>query len=165
MSTPTLSIICAMDSNRLIGRNNALPSHLPADLAFFKRTTMGKPIIMGRKTFESIGRPLPGRQNIVVTRDRSYRFDGCDCYHSIEEALDGINNADEAMLIGGASLYQQTLHMATQLYLTQIHHAFEGGDAWFPAIDPEDWTEDWREDHEADDKNAHAYSFIRFLHK
>jgi dihydrofolate reductase len=119
------SLIVAMDENRLIGSNNGLPWHLPADLAFFKRTTMGKPIVMGRKTFESIGRPLPGRRNIVVTRDPDFSAAGCDIANSIDAALDLCADDEEVMLIGGASLYQQSLSRATQLYITQIHHRFD----------------------------------------
>lgn len=154
-----------MDNNRLIGSNNALPWHLPADLSFFKQTTMGKPIVMGRKTFESIGRPLPGRQNIIITRDTEYHVDGCDSCPSIEAAIELVTSQPEIMLIGGASLYQQTLPLAQQLYLTRINHSFEGGDAWFPEIDPELWQEVWREDHSPDAKNHYQYSFVKYSHK
>ena len=153
-----------MDDNRLIGRDNALPWHLPADLAFFKRTTLGKPIIMGRKTYESIGRPLPDRRNIIITRDPGYRAEGCECCASVAAALELVGEVEEAMLIGGASLYQQTLDMATQLYITRIHHRFEG-DAWFPELDPGQWQEVWREDHEADASNPYAYSFLKYSRK
>jgi dihydrofolate reductase len=115
------SLIVAMDENRLIGSNNGLPWHLPADLAFFKRTTMGKPIVMGRKTFESIGRPLPGRRNIVVTRDPDFSAAGCDIANSIDAALDLCADDEEVMLIGGASLYQQSLSRATQRNAV-VHH-------------------------------------------
>ena len=118
-----LSLIVAMDENRLIGNANQLPWHLPADLAFFKRTTMGKPIIMGRKTFESIGRPLPGRRNIVITRDPQFSAEGCEIVNCIDAALASCSDHDELMLIGGASLYQQTLERASCMYITQIHHA------------------------------------------
>lgn len=152
-----------MDDNRLIGNNNTLPWHLPADLAFFKRTTMGKPIIMGRKTFDSIGRPLPGRQNIIITRDSTFTAKGCNVANSIEEAMSlVIEEAKEVMLIGGASLYLQTLEQADVLYLTQIHHAFSG-DTWFPEIDMSEWSEASREDFEADEKNPHPYSFMKYL--
>jgi dihydrofolate reductase len=165
MTKPQLSLIWAMDENRLIGNNNGLPWYLPADLAFFKRTTMGKPIIMGRKTFESIGRPLPGRQNIVVTRDSSFSADGCDIANSIDQAMSLVSqDAPEAMLIGGASLYLQTLEQADALYLTQIHHTFTG-DTWFPEIDMKQWIEDFREDFEADEKNIHPHSFMKYVRK
>ena len=158
----SLSIITAMDQNRLIGRDNALPWHLPADLAFFKKTTLGKPILMGRKTYESIGRPLPGRQNIIISRDPNYRIDGCDTATGIEHALEMIKNQPEAMLIGGSSLYQQTIDLADKLYITFIHSQFEG-DAWFPEIPSQNWVESAREDHSADDKNAYNYSFVTYL--
>lgn len=156
------SLIVAMDENRLIGSNNGLPWHLPADLAFFKRTTMGKPIVMGRKTFESIGRPLPGRRNIVVTRDPDFSAAGCDIANSIDAALDLCADDEEVMLIGGASLYHQSLSRATQLYITQIHHRFDG-DTWFPDFDESEWRVESREDCDADPGNAYAYSFIKFV--
>lgn len=153
-----------MDENRLIGSDNTLPWHLPADFAFFKKTTMGKPILMGRKTYESIGRPLPGRRNIIISRDPNYLIEGCDTTDSLDSAMALVSDQPEAMLIGGASLYQQFLHRANKLFITQIHAAFEG-DAWFPEIDSGSWQESWREDHEADEKNAYAYSFIRYSHQ
>lgn len=162
--TTTLSIICAMDENRLIGKDNALPWHLPADLAFFKQTTMGKPILMGRKTYESIGRPLPGRQNIIITRDETFQAEGCDCCSSIDAAIELASGHEEVMLIGGQSLYHQTLKLAQQLYLTRIHASFEG-DAWFPEFSESDWQQTWREDHKADEKNRHDYSFVKYSKK
>jgi dihydrofolate reductase len=162
--TTSLSIICAMDENRLIGKNNELPWHLPADLAFFKQNTLGKPILMGRKTYESIGRPLPGRQNIIITSNVDYRIEGCDICQSIDEALELAADQQEIMLIGGASLYQQTLDKAQQLYLTRIHSSFEG-DAWFPEFNLDDWIEVWREDRFADEKNQYDFSFIKYSRK
>lgn len=157
----SLSIISAMDENRLIGSNNALPWHLPADFAFFKKTTMGKPILMGRKTYESIGRPLPGRRNIIISRDPNYLVDGCDTTNSLEAALKLVHDQPEAMLIGGSSLYKQFIGRTDTLYLTLIHDQFEG-DAWFPEIDMNQWIETWREDHSADEKNTKDYSFIKY---
>ncbi len=156
-----LSIIAAMDRNRLIGKDNALPWQLPADLAFFKRTTMNKPIIMGRKTFESIGRPLPGRRNIIITRNTAYQAEGCECFASVDDALHHLGDIDEAMLIGGASLYAQNMQRAARLYITEIHAEFDG-DAWFPPIDPAIWQPVWREDHAADERNAYDYSFVKY---
>jgi dihydrofolate reductase len=165
MNKPKLSLIWAMDQNRLIGNNNSLPWYLPADLAFFKRTTMGKPMIMGRKTFDSIGRPLPGRQNIVITRDSTFSAQGCDIANSIEEAMSLVSDEkQEAMLIGGASLYLQMLAQADALYLTQIHHTFSG-DTWFPEMDMDQWSEVYREDFEVDEKNLHPYSFMQYTRK
>ena len=158
----SLSLIVAMDDNRLIGNKNKLPWHLPADLAFFKRTTMGKPIVMGRKTYESIGKPLPGRRNIVITRDPAFSAAGCEVANSIEAAMSLTKDDDEVMLIGGASLYQQTIARATQLYITRIHHSFEG-DTWFPEIDLREWKAVNREDFEADHCNQYAYSFIKYV--
>ena len=156
-----LSVIVAMDRNRLIGRGNALPWHLPADLAFFKRTTLGKPVLMGRKTYESIGRPLPGRRNIVVTRNPKFDAPGCELASSLDEAIDRCADAEEIMLIGGANLYAQGLDFASYLYLTRIDHAFDNGDAWFPELDTS-WELEDREDFDADQDNIYPYSFIKF---
>ena len=154
-----LSLVVAMTSNRVIGRANQLPWRLPADLRYFKRITMGKPIVMGRKTHESIGRPLPGRSNIVITRDPAYAAPGCIVAHSVEEALAAAQPAEEVMLIGGASLFAQMLPRAERIYLTRIGAELHG-DAWFPPLDAQRWQEVWREDHPADDQNPYAYSFI-----
>jgi dihydrofolate reductase len=161
-SKTRLSLIAAMDENRLIGSNNALPWNLPADLAFFKRTTMGKPIVMGRKTFESIGRALPGRRNIVITGNPDFEASGCDVVDSIEAAMSLVSDDEEIMLIGGASLYAQTIAYATRLYITRIHDNFEG-DTWFPEFDSREWREENREDFDADHNNNHRYSFIKFV--
>lgn len=160
--TTSLSIICGMDDNNLIGNNNALPWHLPADMAYFKKTTMGKPILMGRKTYESIGKPLPGRRNIVISRDSTYRAEGCDITHSIQSAVDLVRDQTEIMLIGGASLYKQSMELAKTLYITEIHHQFSG-DAWFPAINSDDWLETWREEHPADQRNQYSYAFVKYI--
>ena len=157
----SLSIISAMDENRLIGQRNALPWHLPADLAFFKRTTLGKPVLMGRKTYESIGKPLPGRRNVIISRDTGYRAEGCEVCCSIDQAMQLVDDVPEAMLIGGASLYTQTLDLADHLYITEIKAVFEG-DAWFPKIDPMRWQETWREEHTADEKNPYSYAFVKY---
>ena len=155
-----ISIIVAMAENRVIGRDNGLPWHLPADLKHFKAITMGKPIIMGRKTWESIGRPLPGRTNIVVTRSPDYTAEGCVVVHSFEQALAAAAQHDEAMVIGGAEFYRQVLPQANTLYLTLVHETIEG-DTYFPALDETQWQEVERTDFEADEQNPHAYSFIR----
>ncbi len=157
-----LSIIVAMDENRLIGSDNRLPWHLPADLAFFKRTTMGKPIVMGRKTFESIGKALPGRRNIVITRNPEYSADGVEIVHDIDAAMALCAASEEIMLIGGANLYAQTLPRATRLYITRIHHAFDG-DTWFPELDENAWRVEKREDFDPDHGNPYPYSFIKFV--
>ncbi len=162
MSKPLLSLICAMDKNRLIGNNNQLPWHLPADLALFKKTTLGKPVIMGRKTFDSIGRALPGRQNIVITSNPGWSATGCDVASSIEQALALVEGSDEAMLIGGASLYEQTLKQADILYLTLIDHEF-AGDTWFPEIDSKTWKISSESLFPADEKNPYSFSFVKYI--
>ena len=153
-------MVVAMDTSGVIGRDNGLPWHLPADLQHFKRTTMGKPILMGRKTYESIGRPLPGRTNIVITRDTGYRAEGCVVVNSIEAALAVAGNQDEIMVIGGAEFYRQVLPRTDTIYLTRIHDSFDG-DTCFPELNAADWREVERSDHAADEKNPHDYSFIR----
>ena len=162
MSKPILSLICAMDKNRLIGNNNELPWHLPADLALFKKTTLGKPIIMGRKTFDSIGRTLPGRQNIVITSNPDWSATDCDVASSIEQALGIVAGSNEVMLIGGASLYEQTLKLADVLYLTLIDHEFSG-DTWFPEIDSEIWEMASESLFPADEKNLYPFSFVKYI--
>jgi dihydrofolate reductase len=159
MKKPTLSLICAMANNRVIGLNNQMPWHLPADLKHFKNTTMGKPIVMGRKTFESIGRPLPGRRNVVVTRNADYKPDGVDVVASLEQAFALLQDADEIMITGGGNIYQQTLELADRLYLTLIDLDTEG-DAFFPAYQHLAWQEKSREAHQPDDKNPYAYVFV-----
>jgi dihydrofolate reductase len=155
-----ISLIVAMDSNGVIGSDNGLPWHLPADLQHFKKTTMGKPILMGRKTWESIGRPLPGRTNIVITRDSGYQAAGCVVVNSIDAALQAAGEQDEVMVIGGAEFYRQVLPQADTLYLTRIHEAFSG-DTFFPELNEADWREVERSDQVANEKNPHDYSFIR----
>jgi len=154
-----ISLIVALARNRVIGRDNQLPWRLSADLQHFKRLTMGKPIVMGRKTCESIGRPLPGRTNIVVTRDSSFSAAGCRVVHSIDEALVAAGGADEVMIMGGENLYSQLLPRADRLYLTEVQ-ADVSGDAWFPEFDQTQWQELERESHRADEKNEFDYDFV-----
>lgn len=160
-----VALIWAMSRNRVIGRNNALPWYLPEDLKYFKRVTMGKPIIMGRKTWESIGRPLPGRSNIVVSRDTRFEAEGAKVVHSLDEALKMaenialINGGEEAVIMGGAEIYRQALPLADRLYLTQVHAEVEG-DALFPEFDIERWHELGREDFQASGSNPYDYSFV-----
>ncbi|MEO5703189.1 MAG: type 3 dihydrofolate reductase [Gammaproteobacteria bacterium] len=155
----TISLIVAMSRNRVIGKGNALPWHLPADLKYFKRITLGKPIIMGRKTFESIGRPLPGRANIIITHERDYQATGCTVVHSIDDALTAAQGNEEIMVIGGAKLFEQILPRADRIYLTEIAEDFVG-DVFFPALNQNDWRETQRTTHQPDDKNSYAYSFV-----
>jgi dihydrofolate reductase len=154
-----ISIIVAMDRNRLIGSNNGLPWRLPADLKHFKAITLGKPVIMGRKTYESIGRPLAERQNIIVSRTAGFVAPGCATVTSADAALAAAGDVPEVMIIGGAQLYTQLLPRVQRIYLTQIDTAFEG-DAWFPELDTSLWHEIAREDHTPDERNPHAYSFL-----
>lgn len=154
-----ISLITAMGNNRVIGINNTLPWRLPADLKHFRKITMGKPILMGRKTYESIGKPLPGRTNIIITHDRDYQAPGCVVTHTIDEALAAATNSEEIMVIGGASFYEQLLPRAQRLYLTLIHEDF-AGDAWFPAFDHAEWSEVEHADCEPDETNPYHYSFV-----
>ncbi len=154
-----IAIIAAMDLNRLIGDGGRLPWRLPADMRRFRALTMGKPIIMGRRTHESIGRALPGRRNIVLSRNPDYRAPGCEVVANLEQALGTCEDADEPMIIGGARLYAAALPRANRMYLTVLHGSF-GGDTWFPEYDHRQWRELSREDHEADADTPCAFSFV-----
>ena len=154
-----IALIVAMAENRVIGRNNQLPWRIPADLRHFKALTLGKPVIMGRKTYESIGRPLPGRDNIVISADSGYQAEGCQVVHSVEQALEAAGSCEEAMIIGGANLYRQTLENADRLYLTLVKAEPEG-DTWFPEIELQQWREIERQAHAADESNEYDYDFV-----
>lgn len=154
-----INLIVAMAKNRVIGIDNKMPWHLPADFTWFKKNTLGHPVIMGRKTFESIGKPLPGRRNIVVSRNPDWRFDGCDVFNSLRAALATCNPHEQIFVIGGASLYNEALPMANRLYITEVDVAPEG-DTHFPALVPAHWHGQSREHHAADEKNAHAMDFV-----
>lgn len=143
-AAPILSVIAAMARNRIIGVNNTLPWRLPEDLKHFKALTMGHPIIMGRKTFESIGKPLPGRSTVIVTRDSGYRVEGCLSATSIDAAIAACAGEPEIFFVGGAELYAQVLPRADRLYLTEIQADY-AGDAWFPAFDRDAWQETARD--------------------
>ena len=156
-----ISMIVAMAENRAIGKNNELLWHLPKDFQHFKSVTMGKPIVMGRKTFESIGKALPGRKNIVITRDSNFTAEGVVIVHSIAAALEASEEFDDVMVIGGASFYEQMLPMTETLYLTVVHQDFEA-DVFFPEIKAEEWNVVERVKHEADEKHAYPYSFITY---
>jgi len=160
-----LSLIWAMTDDRVIGIENSLPWKLPADMKWFRQHTLGKPIIMGRKTFESFGaKPLPQRLNIIVSSDSQYQAQDAVVVSSITQALDKVKNEEEAMVIGGASLYGQTLPMAQRLYMTLVHADIKG-DAWFPEFDLDQWREIERQEHAADDKNAYTCTFLIFERK
>lgn len=157
-----ISIIAAMDKNRVIGYHNQLPWHLSADLAHFKSITMSKAIIMGRKTFKSIGNPLPGRRNIVISKQK-LDIDDVEVFHSLESAIDALRSEKEIMIIGGAMIFQQALPLANKMYLTIIDHDFLG-DAFFPAWQQKAWREISRESHVPNDKNKYPYSFVELVH-
>jgi dihydrofolate reductase len=159
MSNPELAIIVAMDRRSIIGRDGALPWHLPGDLQYFRRVTMGHPIIMGRRTHESIGRALPGRVNVVVSRNQAYAAPGCLLAPSLPVALSLAAPAELAFVIGGAALYAEALPLASRLHVTEVH-ADVDGDVRFPPFDRLEWREVAREDHPADARNAHAHSFV-----
>ena len=154
-----ISIIVAMANNRLIGRDNRLPWRLPADLIHFKSVTMGKPMVMGRKTWESLPGLLPGRRHIVVTRDPAYQADDCTVVHSLDEALAAAGDVPEVMVVGGGTIYKEMLPRADRLYLTLVEAEVEG-DTRFPEFDWQAWRELSRERHPADARNDHAYTFL-----
>ena len=155
----SLSIVVAMDENRLIGKDNKLPWHLPADLAYFKKNTTGKSIVMGRKTYDSIGRPLPNRRNIVISRNSKTLITGCEVLSSIDEMLSITKDEDEVMIIGGASLCEQLLPQVSRLYITKIEGKFDG-DIYFPEYNEADWRQVSCESHLPDDLNEHAHHFL-----
>jgi dihydrofolate reductase len=161
---PRIAIIAAMARDRVIGKDNRLPWHLPADLKHFKALTMGKPMIMGRATWESLPGLLPGRPHIVVTRNPAYVAEGATVAHSLEAAIQAASKetSDEILIIGGANLYAQALPLADCLYLTEID-ASVAGDAFFPALNLNEWRETQSESHQPDDKNPHAYRFVTLV--
>lgn len=156
---PNLSIIAALADNGVIGRDNKLPWRMPADLAHFKRLTLGKPIIMGRRTWESLPGLLPHRTHIVVTRDRDYQAQGAFVVHSLREAIDFAGDVQEMMVVGGANLYAQTVPLASRMYLTYVHQHIDG-DTAFPPYEQAEWCEISRESHAPDGRNAYPYSFV-----
>jgi len=155
-----ISMIAAMTDDSVIGIENRLPWRLPNDMKWFRQHTLGKPIIMGRKTFESFGsKPLPDRTNIIISRDETYQAKDSIVVHTIEEALQAAGEVEEVMIIGGASFYEQMLPRADRLYLTFVHSKIDG-DAWFPEVVISDWNEVERIDYDADEKNSLAHSFV-----
>jgi len=162
-----IALVAAVADNGVIGRNNALPWHLPADLKHFKRLTLGKPVLMGRKTWESIGRPLPGRTNIVISRTPDYEAEGArvvdslDAAVSLAEGIALIDGVDELMVIGGAEIYRQALPRAQRLYLTEVHGEVTG-DAFFPSWDRDAWRELERESHPAPEHSGLPFSFVSY---
>ena len=158
-----LSLIAAVDQHRAIGKGNALPWHLPADLKRFKALTLGKPVLMGRKTAESIGRPLPGRRNLVLTRSGQAPFDGMESVASVDEALAMATGSGELCVIGGGEVYALCLPRATHLHLTLVETVVDGADAFFPAFDADAWRVAARESHPADEKHACAFEFVDYV--
>ena len=156
-----LSLIVAVSKNNVIGVDNRLLWHMPADLKHFKTTTMGSPVIMGRKTYESIGKPLPGRTNIVVTRNEDFEADGCTVANTLQEAVDLCEKEKEVFIIGGGEVYKQAIHTADRIYITRIDHLFEG-DTHFPEINFSEWKLVKYEKHHADEKNQYEYSFAQY---
>ena len=156
---PLISLVVAMARNRVIGRDNALPWRLSEDLKRFKAITLGKPVLMGRKTFESIGKPLPGRRNIVLTRDRAWRAEGVDAVSTVEEAIEAADGAAELAVIGGAEIYRLVLPMAGRIHLTRVE-ADVSGDTLFPELEPDEWEESQSGAHPADDRNQYPTTFL-----
>lgn len=154
----TISIIVAISNNNAIGKDNQLLWHLPADLKHFKQITSGHTIIMGRKTFDSIGRPLPNRRNIVITRQSNLAIEGVEVVNSLNEALELCKAENEVFIIGGAELYRTALPLVQKIYLTTVHKAFDA-DAFFPEIDLKEWMETEKATHAPDEKNAFSYTF------
>jgi dihydrofolate reductase len=159
-----ISIIVAIAENNVIGNKNALPWHLPADLKHFKKITTGHTVIMGQNTYESIGKPLPQRKNIVLSFDKRYRAPGCIVVHSVEESIRAASTEKEkeVFIIGGASIYKQTIGIADKLYITKVHHKF-AGDVFFPEIDMSKWKTISSEKHKSDELNPYDYEFCVFL--
>ncbi len=154
-----IALVAALARNGVIGRDNRLPWRLPADMRHFRRLTLGHPVLMGRRTYQSIGKPLAGRLNIVLSRDPAFQAPGCVVVGSLEEGVKAAGDCEELMVIGGAAVYRLALPLATRMYLTVIHQDF-AGDARFVDYDPQAWRETAREDHDADDENPCAYSFV-----
>ncbi|GAA4327193.1 dihydrofolate reductase [Flaviaesturariibacter amylovorans] len=155
-----LSLLVAADEANVIGKDNQLPWHLPNDLKYFKNLTWGAPILMGRKTFDSIGKPLPGRYSIVITRNQEWRHDGVEVVHSVEDAIEAAqrHHVNELFLIGGAEIFNSALPQANRIYLTRIHHRFDG-DTWFPELPATEWALVKETPAPADDKNPWPHTF------
>jgi dihydrofolate reductase len=159
-----ITIIAAIADNNALGKDNQLIWHLPADLKRFKQVTLNHHIIMGRKTFESLGKPLPNRTSIIITRNKNYKVAGCIVVNSLEEALKAAEKDENPYILGGAEIYKQAIEIADKLDITFVHHNFEA-DAFFPKIDTTIWKETSRQDFKADDKNKYDYSFVSFEKK
>jgi len=154
-----LSIIVAVSENNVIGKDNDLIWKLPRDMRHFKETTTGHYIIMGRKTFESNGRPLPNRTNVIITRDKNYKAEGCVVVHSLEDAINEAKNDSEAFIIGGGVIYDLSMSLVDRIYITKIHHSFEG-DTFFPEINMDEWNVVDKRDYEPDEKNKYPFTIL-----
>lgn len=157
-----ITIIAAIAENNALGKDNQLIWHLPADLIRFKKVTSNHHIIMGRKTFESLGKPLPNRSTIIITRNPDYTAEGCVVVHSLQEAIDAAKEDENPFILGGAEIYTQSIEFVDKLDLTFVHHQFEA-DVFFPKIDKNVWKETLREDFKADEKNNYDYSFVTYI--
>ena len=161
----TLSFIVAISDNNAIGKQNGLPWYLPEDLKFFKRTTLGKPVIMGRKTFDSLGKPLPGRLNIVISSQKDLNLpEGVILAHDLQTAIQRVEHetADEAFVIGGAIIFKLAMPFAERMYITRVHANIHDADVFFPHMDHTHWKLAWEEAHPADDKHLYPYTFQRY---
>lgn len=156
-----LSIIVAAARNNAIGKNNQLLWHMPADLKFFKETTLGHPVVMGRKTFESVGKALPKRRNIVITRNKSFSPENVEVCHALDEALELLDDTEENFIVGGSEIYKMSLPYCDKIYFTEIDADFEA-DTFFPSFNPEEWHLTHREEHAADEKNPYNYCFLTY---
>lgn len=156
-----ISIIVAKSENNVIGKNNDLVWHLPADQKYFRETTMGHYVVMGRKTFESLNKPLPGRTNIVITRNPEFRAEGCVIVHNLDEAIEFCkkNRQQEIFILGGGEIYRQALPFTQKIYITEVKGVFDG-DTFFPPLNPDDWKEVSREFHNTDEKHAYEFDFV-----
>lgn len=159
-----ISFLLAMDKNRVIGKKNDMPWHLPADLSYFKKTTTGHPIVMGRKTHESIGKALPGRRNIIVTRSLDYTAEGCEVVHSVNEAIDLFHTDEEVFVIGGAELFDTFFPYADRLYITYIDESFDG-DTYFPEMNEDEWKRIFTKEGTRDEKNPYSFTFLVYERK
>jgi len=159
----SVALIVAASENNVIGKDGTMPWHLPDDWKYFRKVTNGYPVIMGRVTYESIGKPLPGRRNIVITRQEGMTIEGCDTVHSLDEALvlAKEENPEETYIIGGGEIYEQAMPLANVIRLTRVHTEIEGGTAFFPEIG-EEWEEVERTEHPADSEHAYAFSFVTY---
>jgi dihydrofolate reductase len=160
-----LSFIVAAAENNAIGRGNQLPWHLPNDLKFFKRTTLGKPVLMGRKSYESLGKPLPGRLNIVISTQKDLQLpDGVLLYPDLQQGVDRLQQepTEEGFIIGGGTVFELAMPLVDRIYITRVHTTIDDADAFFPDIDHTHWKLVWEEPHEADEKHAYAYTFQQY---